>query len=214
MLKVNNLIGFGGNSSGNKLLSYRNLYTLGANTTFNFTSCDLGDPAPGRVIIIGAAHGYRSRTVSSATIAGVSATKIDEQLSTAGSSEMTATLLAAVVPTGATGTISVTLNNSNDGMVLTVWAAYGLNSVDPIDKDKSSGNATLTLVTAPGGFVVGVNSRASDSTYTWTNLDNLFNQVFGGSLYASSGNIVTTGTSLSVTGSSSSTKTPFIVASY
>lgn len=100
----------------------------GSSTTYNFTSQDLGDAADDRLIVVGVS-GYRDAggTVNSATIGGVSATIHQSQ----GAARGSLTWLSAVVPSGTSGTISVTFSVLQAGCIISTYRVVGYESATP-----------------------------------------------------------------------------------
>lgn len=106
-------------------------------TTYNFTSASLGDAAADREIVVCVmASGSNTHSLSSVTIAGVGATKV----AAPNGSLITSDLWQASVPTGTSGTISVTFNEEISGCRIVVYRLTGIDT---------TAHATLTDRTTP-----------------------------------------------------------------
>ena len=172
-----------GGEAGGKALYYVNRYTITTNTTtYTFSSCDLGTPSDDRRVIV-AAHMYGStgRTLTSATINGVSATELTtDSINTANT-----VLIIANVPTGSTGDIVLTWSSGCAGSAVTVWYATGLTSDTPVDASRGSGSSptsTSALTTVAGGFIAAAATCRYNSgttrTHSWTNATEIFDLEF------------------------------------
>lgn len=106
-------------------------------TTYNFTSVSLGDVAADREIVVAVmASGSSTHSLSSVTIAGNAATKVAGP----NGSLITSDLWQASVPTGTSGTVSVTFNEEISGCRIVVYRLTGINT---------TAHATLTDRTTP-----------------------------------------------------------------
>lgn len=157
-----------------KSLFYVNRYIITTNTTtYTFSSCDLGVVSADRRVIVGAhMYGSAGRSLSSATINGVSATELTSDTS----NQANSVLLIAAVPTGATGDIVLTWSGSCAGSAVSVWYATGLTSDTPVATATNlslSAPTSGSLSTVDGGFAVGCATvRYNDGTlrtHSWTN---------------------------------------------
>jgi hypothetical protein len=141
----------------------------GNNSTYTFSSQDIGTAAADRYVIVAVSNSSAgSGSLSSATIAGVSATIL--QASANGGGDIATTIIGASVPTGATGSVVVNFGTGQVRCAIGVWAVYGLLSTTPVATASQSGNpGTLNVNTHSGGIVVaaGVSSDAGSSA-TWS----------------------------------------------
>jgi len=198
----------GANEVATKSIFYLNRYIQTTNTTtYTFASCDIGTASADRRVIVGAhMYGGTSRTLTSATIAGITAT----ELTSDASSTSNTLLLIAAVPTGTTGDIVLTWSGSCAGSGVSVWYATGLSSDTPVAAARggiTSPVSSGSLSTVDGGFVVAAATcRYNDGTlrtHTWTNVTEQFDVEIentgtdGGSM--SGGHAVTTGAAVTVT---------------
>lgn len=196
-----------------KSIFYLNRYLQTTNTTtYTFASSDLGVASADRRVIVGAhMYGGTSRSLSSATINGVSATILTTNTATTGN----VVLIIANVTSGTTGDIVLTWSGSCAGSAVTVWYATGLSSDTPVATAaniSSSAPTSGSLSTVDGGFAVGVATcRYGDGTtrtHSWTNateqvdaeLENTGSE--GASI--SGAHVATTGASITITDTFSS----------
>jgi hypothetical protein len=170
----------------------------GSLTTYSFASSTFGTAAFDRIIIIAVSTGT-THSVVSATIGGVSATKAIASGSTARPLE----LWYAAVPTGTTGTISVTMDSLCNDLAVASWAGYPASST-PIDAvgNNSAAASTVSIVDLDkiaGGFVIlaGYHSASAQRvTFTQTGAEAItedFDQVANTAAFAG-GRLVVTST--------------------
>lgn len=134
-------------------------------TTYTFTGKAIGPAAANRYVFVATFQHANTRTVSSLTVGGISATLVKSQ---AGGS-LTTELWMANVPTGTTATIVVTWSGSvSIACGIGVWSATGLNSTTAVATggDTVNNDPTLTLTSTPGGF--GISAAAHPQTATLT----------------------------------------------
>lgn len=171
-----------------------------SNSIFTFASSSLGTASWDRRIIVAVATANSTRAISSVTVAGITAT-INVTYEGGGDNNTTA-IVTAWVPTGTTGDIVVTLTGgTNPNCIVGWWAAYGLTSNDAINTTTdavATATPTLTLTTKPGGFAIYVyGTSASGATSTWGTATERFDLT--NSRSGSGAEIITTGTSTSIT---------------
>lgn len=151
-------------------------------TTFTFSSQTLGVEASDRYIILGisARKAGITGTISSVTIGGVSATIINQVANNTGSNNSTVGLAIALVPSGATGDIVVTMSEAFLRCGIAFWRATGLESATPNDQGTSTAtNPTTDLdIGTSGGFAIGLASSATSTSGTLTNIDEDFDIAF------------------------------------
>jgi hypothetical protein len=135
-------------------------------TTYNFTSQNFGSARKYRRIIV-AVSGYRDAggTVSSATIGGVSAT-VHVNKSQAYSS---IAIISAVVPTGTSGTVSITWSVLQAACSISVFAMDldGSSSLYDSGSDYSGGISVSVSPPARSCLVCHV-ARYNAGAYTWS----------------------------------------------
>ena len=135
-------------------------------TTYSFAGVDIGTADAVRYVIVGVAarNTTADRTISSATIGGVSASIVVD-----GSSSFSqCAILMAAVPTGTTGTIAITFSAAQLRCGIAVWAAYNLQSATAV-ATLATTSATLDVNAVTNGFVVGVTFGVSQ-TPVWSGL--------------------------------------------
>jgi hypothetical protein len=173
----------GASGLANPILTYNGLSTLsfgGPSTTFTFTDVPFGNADTSRLVVvyIHATGTATATTIDSATIGGVSATKVVEANSSA--QIRSAAIFAALVPTGASGSVSVTYSTSvSITPYLASYSIYDLSShtatdtaVFNVDLNSQSPSADVTFTRSAGGvFIAGYNAGGVDAgtTHTWTN---------------------------------------------
>jgi hypothetical protein len=120
-------------------------------TTYTFSTCDLGTADADRSIIVAVGAGRvsaGSRTVSSLTIGGVSATFAGrKQTVNLNANE----IWYAKVPTGATGDVVVTFNSGMLGCGIGIWSVLNLGPVQDVQGDNTSGGVASQSVSIGGG---------------------------------------------------------------
>lgn len=126
MLNVNQLIGFG--AGGDDTIAFTSArgsayYNASNYTAYGYIATFPLVPSPSRHVLVGytAAGGGAS---TSATIGGVAATKIAENVS----GGLTCGFYIAAVPTGASGNVSVHLSETATGMIMYTWGLDGLHT--------------------------------------------------------------------------------------
>lgn len=155
---------------------------IASGSTYTYSSHAIGVAAANRLVIVGA-HSLQSagsRTISSVTIGGISATVVSGTTftTTTASGDYDSAFYAASVPTGTTATIVVTMSASvaGGGGGVSVWAAYDLTSSTAVDGDGvvvvgSSPANIPSLTTSGSGFLVASSMAyiAGAGSFTWTN---------------------------------------------
>lgn len=190
----------------NPVRTYRGRVTSGGSASIGTASAD-------RLVVGVIAHKRSSapgRSVSSATIGGVSAT-IHEQRGADGNAIGLA-IISAVVPTGTTATVSVTLSGAvTDGPDIEVYTITGLNSTTPTDTIGSAGssdNPSGNIDVEAGGVIIGGACGNANNAVSWTGLTEDADAVLSGgaatrlSVASISDATVETNRSVSITSSS------------
>lgn len=147
-------------------------------TTFTFTNMSLGTPDPNRYIIVAihARHGSGTGPqMTAASIAGVALTKLAEHRDTSGNLSISS-LWGAYIPTGTTGTLTVTFSASINRCMGRVFSVFNITSLSPFaTKLGQSGNVSpLNLdipVAANSILIATAHNNNSSSTTTWTGVD-------------------------------------------
>jgi hypothetical protein len=175
-LMVNQLNGFGTVTPPKSFAFTDSSVNAASLTTYTFATQDLGTPAPDRYVVVGVDYLFSgSRTVSTLTINGVSATRI---VGPSSATNVSIEMWGAFVPSGATGDVVVTLSGASLGCGIGVWALSGLYSATPVDTGTTNSNpGTDTLNTSSNGYLIAMDtSAAALGTRTWTNLTEQFDE--------------------------------------
>lgn len=154
--------------------------TTGA-TTFTFSSQNLGTASSDRYIIVGIGTRKAGTTgqINSVTVGGVSATIVGQTKATGDSNNSTAGMAIALVPTGTTGDVVVTMSEAFLRMGISLWSATSLSSITPTDSGTSNASdPTDNLNISAGGFAIGYSFAGSNVTATWTGLTENFDTNF------------------------------------
>ncbi len=189
-------------------------------TTYTFTGKAIGPAAGDRYVFVGTFQGFATKTVSSMTIGGISASLVVSKSAASGTAE----LWMANVPTGTTATIVVTWSGGVDiACGIGVWSATGLSSTTPVDTDTGviSSGTPLVLTSTAGGFALscGVHPQTSDLFYSGVTEDydtNAWNPGGGNIGHWAGGSGVTSGSSINVnmTDTNANSATPWLVATF
>lgn len=160
-------------------------------TTYTFSAYGIGAASSSRRVIAyitGETESASGRTLSSATIGGVSAT-IDAQITAGSSNSVVSAIISATVPTGTTADIVATFSGAMQSAAVAAVAVDGLLSATPHDTltDTSDPNSG-TIDWLNGGFVIG-GSAIADNTLncTWVGLterDEAISDTFHDSAFA------------------------------
>lgn len=167
----------------------------------SWNSIAIGDADPNRYVLVGIYGSSGTRTVSSVTIGGVSATLVSDGTNSARiqHSAGTSEFWIAAVPTGTTANISITWSGSQNRCGAGVWTMVRPKSTTAVDVDSSNSAspASVTLTTTNPGVVFAIGGNNSTGSYSWTNVTERYDSVFEN---ANSGaDAATTGSSLAVT---------------
>lgn len=149
-------------------LSFRAAYSDAANaSTYTFTATDIGAPSSSREVFVPIAifhGGVATRTITGVTIGGIAAT-LEAQIN---NSTLQGFLIArAVVPTGTTADIVVTLNANAGSCAIAVYRVVNRTSTSAGVSDVSSGTFSGAS-TSLTGIDTAVNSMVF-SIVMWGN---------------------------------------------
>lgn len=145
-------------------------------STYTFSSIDLGVPSSGRLIIvaIGANCGGTSQTITGVTIGGISATIDIQRVNSGNSQNGNATIASAIVPTGTSGDIVVTLTGAIMDCAISAYRAARLNSTSVYDTAPDSdidSQYNMTVDVPSNGIVVATSCKITGGDSTWTGVD-------------------------------------------
>jgi hypothetical protein len=208
---ISGIVGSTGRSL--RAVSYQTVSQTGLGTdAFSFSSLAFGAAATDRVIVAavwGIAESGNS--ILSATIGGVSATKLVE---IAGASDLL-TIIAAAVPTGTTGTIAGTFNGSTGRAGVSVWRLVGNEGVTAIATGSNSDLSGLTLATGQNGVAIAACINVDSRTTTWTGASEDYD-TDDGTTNASGASVATDGNNLTITPtlSGAATRKLFVAATF
>lgn len=165
-----------------------------AATTFTYTSKAIGAIDGNRRVIVATGSTVNaSRTVSSVTVGGISATQAVTAESSGSGVYARTSIWIATVPSGTTANIVVTYSASVNRSAISVWAAYGLQSSTATSTGSSSSSSdpmTASLTINTGGIGVGMAHNyygGGHTSYTWTNLTEDNDNVSGSGTVGTSG---------------------------
>ena len=166
-------------------------------TVFTFAAEAIGAAAADRRVhvLIGASGNVG--TITTVTIGGISA-NITAQ---AQDGAAKAGIATALVPTGTTADVVVTLSDTQGRCHIGVFSSTGLSSNTPLDTGTSTADpATDTLTSAPGGFCLGLGVSVATTTVAWTGITEQYDVQVEATITASGASAATTGASVSPSG--------------
>ncbi len=133
-------------------------------TTYTFASQNFGDEAADRYIIV-ALMPVGAASITSVTIGGVSATIIGQVANGAN----VAGLAIALVPTGTSGSVVMTLSDAGTRAGISCYSVTGLSDPTPTDTNTSTADPSVLNLDVPdGGFIVACSMVAATAqTATW-----------------------------------------------
>lgn len=188
----------------------------GAGTTYTFAGQALG--AAGARHIIVAVHSMQStpRTITSVTVAGITAALVPGTAATYTSNfAHRSALYIAAVPTGTTGDVVVTMSGATDNCGISVWAAYDLLSATAVDGKNVTGFASPanipSVATAADGIYVASGQYYQVSTsggFSWANATeraDVPTSVAGGYLMCSAADALASGAGIAASAALSGT---------
>lgn len=150
-------------------------------TNYSFAGVNFGAADATRRIVCAVHFGdnVNARTISSATIGGVSATihvNLSATLSAVG-------IISALVPTGTSGTVAVNFSGAVDRCAIATYRAADETSSSPhataSDTSVSSGLLTTTINIPANGWVIAAAGRSSAAaTFTATGFTEQYDSAF------------------------------------
>lgn len=145
-------------------------------TIYTFTAQALGTVKSNRKILVPVNGFAQTRTVSTLTVAGISASLV---VRASGANE-TSEIWLASVPTGTTGDVVVTWSGAQDACGIGIIAAYDMSST-ATDTGTSTATATAsdTLNIPQNGLAIGMTCLRSDTnrTFVWTGITELYDEI-------------------------------------
>lgn len=144
-------------------------YNPADQTSYSFASQSFGVAADNRhvVVCVGGLAGAGARSVSSMTIGGVAATKVVEIALNA----VACAIYIANVPTGTTGTVSVTFNAPMVRAAIAVYRVVFIGSAVAHDTATNVGDPASVNIDVPaGGVGIGFSINANITSVIWSGL--------------------------------------------
>lgn len=148
-------------------------------TTYTFSAQTLGTAAGDRYIVLvigGDSSDGASKTVSSVTVQGITATLLSTQYSV---ERDTMAMAIVAVPTGTTGDIVVTWSATMRNMGVGWWRVTGLSSATPYDFDGAArtGDGESTAIDIPSSAIAIAGAHCSAPSLSWTGLTEDFEDI-------------------------------------
>jgi hypothetical protein len=160
---------------------------ISSNTTYTFAGEILGTAASSREIFVAVSWkgGVAARTLSSATIGGISATiHVQDGVSNGSSLSVGAAMISAVVPTGATGSIVCTFSGSGNNMcAIGKFRALNRKTIVATAHTASTfgGSPATTSVNidvGANGALMAAYLESDSGTVTWGNITKQYESDF------------------------------------
>ncbi len=149
-------------------LEYRTVVSSTANlTSYTFSSVDIGTASSDRLIIAIVHVVAVGGTITNLTIAGVSAAR--QIINT--NANIKVAIYTALVPTGTTGTISVTTDVAATNITISTYTLKNYNSSAPENVATATGTPTATInltFGSNGAVVAGSISGSASTTTSWS----------------------------------------------
>lgn len=187
MLKLNNLVGFGGGGGGASsvpaTIEHKDSDTKGSGSTHTFTGMTLGGTTDDFYIVGFVGRDGSSVSVNSITVDGNACTLYKTASVSTGGDRNFACIGICEATGSSTGTItavtSLTINRCGVG----VWLATGLESATPTENLQDSGSsASVSIDCDAGGIIVGCFYDAGAKT--WTGLTEDYDDLISSSRYS------------------------------
>ena len=181
MLMLTQLVGFGAASAGVITIAYNALVSDTTDlTTYTFSSAALGTAASDRKVVVtihGRSTNPSTRTISSVTIGGVTATEAVSVSNTIGNR---CAIYVADVPTGTTGDIVVVFNDTMQKCAVGSYAMYGAGSSTPTATATDIASAfSQTLNIPANGAAFAVAGNQFNTTASWAGLTENYDTAIG-----------------------------------
>lgn len=146
-------------------------------TTYTFAAQSIGTASATRRVVVGVGWASAAATtVSSLTIGGITATADGD--SGAATGNRRAMIFSAIVPTGTTADVVVTLSGTGARLGIGVWRLSGGGPTGATSASVNAGSGTLTVTTVADDIVFAYgfsgNSSATPATATWTGASERF----------------------------------------
>jgi len=182
-------------------ITYRDFAEVATGSgAITYSGLAIGPAASDRLVVVGVSQ--RLNSISSMTIGGVTATEVVSQVSDR--FNFSAALYTAVVPTGTTADVVVTVSGTVRWQSVGVWTGDGLT----LSASASTASASTSLSTVDGGDHVAVVSHAGTSgAMSWSGVTASWTQATDAADaddWSQGGAAVSSGTSVTISLSGSS----------
>ena len=135
-------------------------------TAYTYSAVSLSVVDATRKIVVSCHAGFGTRTVSTLTVGGISATYVGRQSGGAYSVE----LWEALVPTGASGNIVVTWSGAQNFCSIGVWAVYNAAATVTTTAISTASPLSASVAVSAGGVSIAAAHTSDAATATWTEL--------------------------------------------
>lgn len=167
--------------------------------SYTFSSYGLSTATADRLVVIGIMGGAADvETVSSVTIAGISATLVANNGQGSAGATASTCLAYALVPSGTTGTIVVNWTAGMSRCAIRGWSLYNVQNTTPVDSEApaSADPVNFSLNTLSRGVALGVGYLRIAGTAIWTGLTEDFDSVFDTNRQITGASELTTGATI------------------
>lgn len=178
-------------AGGSVGLTFLGAYSTNATqSSYTFPGLDFGAAAANRTIVVswGTRDTGTGLTFPSCTIGGISATLAVATNNTAGGNMSMAGIFYANVPTGTSGDVVFTYNETTLRMRVGIYRATGVSSVNIDAQTTGTTTTTLTVTGASGCALVATVLSASNTSFTWTGVSEDYDGALGTSTASGGGN--------------------------
>lgn len=147
---------------------------------YSFSAVDIGTAADDRLVLVNVNGSHASasgRTISSVTVGGVTATRLEgAQGSLSGT--LRAEIWAAPVPTGTDATVTVAWSATMEDCTVATFAVSGLNDTTPrataASPTPATGSESVTIDALEDGIMVACWFYGGPAAATWSGLDEAY----------------------------------------
>jgi hypothetical protein len=142
-------------------------------STYTFSNVSIGTAASDRIVVI-CVSVQANATISTVTIGGINASLGKEEIYTAATPDVVASIWYAFVPTGTTATVAVTLSAGSDASItISTYEVTGASAVlsDTDGNNGAAGSISITALTIPtgGGAIFCFTNDTRTTAVAWTN---------------------------------------------
>ncbi|MCG8544340.1 MAG: hypothetical protein MJE12_09050 [Alphaproteobacteria bacterium] len=169
-------------------------------TTYTFSAQSFGVAQADRRIAVGiVGRAVASRTISSVTIGGVSATEVVFGENAPGLANY-AVIYIADVPTGVDGDVVITWSAALARCAISVYRIVGAGSATAHDTGSDTvGDPNVTLTIPDNGCAIGIGQVGGATSAVWTGLTENIDTGYGSSTYSSASDNFVAGTDQAIT---------------